>query len=117
MLDLLSDLDTMFIVVASLSLTILTGTVAIVLPDRFCGPLLSTMALAQLGLGGGMIFHARSTLDQPAGDIRYALLMFLAAPFIVGGVSTAVMRIAARLFARHDRRLKPWPAGQGFTPS
>ena len=50
--EMLADPDVMFVVVAALTLTIATGFVAILLPDRFRGPWLTNMSLLQLGLCG-----------------------------------------------------------------
>ena len=101
--DLLSNPGARFIVVAALSLTIFTGTLAIILPDRFCGPWLTAMAMMQLGLGGFLILQARLSLDRPSGDIAHALMMFLAAPLVIAGSSALAMRIAAWRVTRGKR--------------
>ena len=105
--DVLADPDIMFIVVAALGLTMLTGVVAMFLPDRFCGGWLSIMAVVQLGLGLSLAWAAHALREGPAGDISYALMTFLSAPVVIGGLSAAFMRLGIWIFSRRDRR--EWP--------
>lgn len=55
-LEMLADPDVLFVVVAALTLTIFIGFVAILLPDRFCGPWLSIMAPGATGVGWAFDF-------------------------------------------------------------
>ncbi|QIR84058.1 hypothetical protein [Paracoccus sp. AK26] len=104
--DMLADPDIMFILVAALGLTMLTGLVAMFLPDRFCGGWLSIMAVVQLGLGLSLAW-AHALREGPAGDISYALMTFLSAPVVIGGLCAAFMRLGIWIFSRRDGR--EWP--------